>query len=74
MHSVASLCTREQIFPFATDLNIFSLSVFYLKHMQCVSLPQQYFHDLEDRILLVLSNSGFNQQMGRCWELTDEVS
>lgn len=60
-------------FSLNNRLNIFSLSVFYLKYMQQVSLPQQYFHDLEDRILLVLSTSGFNWQMGRRWELTHEV-
>lgn len=39
---------------------LFSLSVLCVKYVQYVSLPQQYFHDLEDRILLVLSTSVYN--------------
>lgn len=38
--------------------------------MQCVSQPQQYFYDLEGRVLLVLSSSGFKWHMNRLCQMT----
>lgn len=38
--------------------------------MRCVSQPQQYFYDLEGRVLLVLSSSGFKWHMNRLCQMT----
>lgn len=74
VHSGACLCTREKKNGSLLLIkHFFTFLYSHLKCMQCVSLPQQEFHDLEDRILLELSNSGFNWQMDRCWELTDKL-
>lgn len=65
MQSVYWLVNERSNFVLCYRLNFFFFFFFSfctlseIKYLQGVSLPQQYFHDPEDKILFVLSNFWF---------------